>query len=185
MLAAGVASGFVICFGVYLIALLFGEPFRESSDLVVILALGPLAIGAGCGQLVLQAATHGRFARNVTIAGGLALFGSAFLLVPVFGLAGAAVARSAIQIGVAMATLVWVGRVVGHNAETRQNLRSFLFLVALAVGLVLVLTVQPDLHLAGRMTLFAAYCCCIGLENGLLRDADTVRRLRSLVRLRV
>lgn len=182
MLAAGLGSGFVICFGVYLVALLFGEPFRQSSDLVVILALGPLALGAGCGQLVLQAATHGRFARNVTMAAGIALFGSAFLLVPVYGLAGAAVARSATQIAVAVATIVWVGRVVGHNAESRQNLRSFLFLVALAVGLVIVLTVEPGLHLAARVTLFAAYCCFICLENGLLRDADTVGRLRRLMR---
>ena len=112
---------------------------RTSCDL----ALGPLALGAGLANLVLQAATNGKFGRNATVAGGLALFAAAFVLVPHFGLAGAAVARSTTQIAVAIATLVWIGRVTGHSSDTRQNLRSFLYLVTLAVALVVVLTVEP------------------------------------------
>ena len=34
MLAAGLSSGFVMCFGVYLVALLFGDAFRQSSNVV-------------------------------------------------------------------------------------------------------------------------------------------------------
>jgi O-antigen/teichoic acid export membrane protein len=181
MLAAGLSSGFVICFGPYLVTLLFGKAFIQSADLVLILALGPLGLVSGCAHLVLQAATNGRFARNVTFAGGLSLFGVALLLVPHFGIGGAAVARSATQIAVAVVTLFWVGQVVGHNAETRQNLRSFLLVVTIAVALVIILTLQPNLQIAGRALLFGVYCCFVSLLCVRPKDAGGLRQLRSLV----
>ena len=65
MLIAGLASGFVICFAPYIISVIFGEEFRQSYKVAVILALGPLGLSSGCAHLVLQAATNGKFARNV------------------------------------------------------------------------------------------------------------------------
>ncbi|MEP7244803.1 MAG: polysaccharide biosynthesis C-terminal domain-containing protein, partial [Gammaproteobacteria bacterium] len=181
MVVSGLSSGFVICFAPYIVALLFGQRFHESSRLVVILALGPLALASGSANLVLQAATNGRFARDVTLAGGVTLFGAALLLLPHFGIAGAAVARSATQIVVAGSTLVWLGRVTGHDARTRQNLRSFVLLVASAVGLVSAIALEPTIQFAGRLTLFTAYGCLVCVICSPIRDAVTLRRLRGVV----
>lgn len=181
MLAAALSAGFVICFAPYLVTLLFGRPFLQSSHLVVILALGPLALAAGCAHLVLQAASNGRFARNITLAGGLSLAGVALILVPRFGLAGAAIARTGTQIALAIATLAWLGRVTGHSSETRQNLRAFLAHVTLAVILVTVLTLQPDLQAPGRLALFAIYSSVVCLLCAPIRDRAALRQLRSIV----
>ena len=88
ILVAGLSSGFVICFAPYIISLLFGEPFLQSSKLALILALGPLGLACGCAHLIVQAATNGKFARDVTLAGGVVLFGAAFALIPRFGIQG-------------------------------------------------------------------------------------------------
>lgn len=179
--AAALSAGFVICFAPYLVVVLFGEPFHQSSGLVSILAFGTLSLGSGCAHLVLQAATNGRFARNATVAGGCALFTVAFILVPQYGIAGAAIARSATQIALAIATFVWLGRVVGHNVGTRQNLRSFVLHTALALTLVLLLAWRPDLSGTGRLTLFLLYFGLACFFCAPMRNAGALRDLRSLV----
>lgn len=181
ILAAGVSSGVVICLAPELVTLLFGTPFRQSSGLVLILALGPLGLGAGCAHLVLQAATNGKFARNVTLAGGFALFATAFLLVPRFGMSGAAVARSATQVGIGALTLFWLGKATGHNERTRQNLRSFLLVSVVAGLLVTFLSLEPDLQLPGRLGLLVVYFSLVGLSCAPIWDGGTLPQLRSLV----
>ena len=180
-LAVGLASGFVICFAPYLVAVLFGDSFRQSSNLVAVLAVGPLGLASGSANLVLRAATNGRFARNASLVGGGVLFGAAFALVPLFGGVGAAVARSATQVFIGAVTLAWAGRVAGHESRTRQDLRLFLLLVALTVALVILVTLELTLKVTGRALLFGVYCCVIGLLFSPLRDPDVFRQLRSLM----
>ena len=61
MMVAALAAGAVLCFAPYLVALLFGAKFSQSSQLVMILAVGALGLSSGCAHLVIQAATNGKF----------------------------------------------------------------------------------------------------------------------------
>jgi O-antigen/teichoic acid export membrane protein len=182
MLIAGLAAGFIICFAPYVVTLLFGEKFLPSSSLVLILALGALGLTSGCAHLVIQVATDGKFARDITIAGAVFLYGAAFILIPRFGIEGAAVARSATQIGMALLTLVWIGKVLGHTAGTRHNLRSFMLLVMLAGGLAVLRSVGPVLHIWSLCATFITYCglvwliCLHGWKNGILQELKRISR---------
>lgn len=180
MLIAGLAAGFVICFAPYIIALLFGEMFIQSSSLVLILAVGALGLASGCAQAVLQAATNGKFGRDVTIAGGIVLFGVAWILIPHFGNEGAAVARSAIQIGVAVFTLAWLGKVLGHSSGTRQNLRSFVFLVVLAGSLAIWLGNVPEIQPWGLVLVYGVYSSLVFLIFARIVNLDIFSNLRRL-----
>jgi O-antigen/teichoic acid export membrane protein len=180
MLIAGLSAGFVICFAPYIIALLFGERFVASSRLVLILALGPLGLTCGCAHLVIQAATNGQFSRDVNIVGGIALFGAAFALIPRFGIEGAAAARSAVQVGIAILTFAWLGKVLGHSSDTRQNLRSFLLLVTLAGSLAVLLSAGPEFHIWSLCALFGVYSGLVYAICSRGWDAGTLRELRKL-----
>ncbi|MCX5724502.1 MAG: lipopolysaccharide biosynthesis protein [Nitrospirae bacterium] len=179
MLMAGLSAGFVMCFAPYLVALLFGERFVSSSRLVLILALGPLGLASGCAHLVIQASANGKFARDVTMVGGIALFVAAFVLIPSFGIEGAAVARSATQIGAAGVTLSWLGKVLGPRAGTHQNVRSFVLLVALAGSLAVLLSIGLELQFGSLCAVFAVYgglvyaICSRGWTAGLLTELRT------------
>src|SRR5262249_6633814 len=146
LLVAGGTAGFVICFAPYIITMLFGEEYRQSLKLVLIFTLGILGLTCGCAHLVIQAATNGKFARDLTIVSAIALFGAACVLIPCFGIEGAAAARSATQIGVAVVTFAQLGKVLGPSAGTRQSLRSFGLLVMLVGGLALLRSSSPELR---------------------------------------
>lgn len=180
MLVAGGSAGFVICFAPHIITLLFGEGYLRSSKLVVILALGALSLTSGCAHLVIQAATNGKFARDVTIAGGVALYIAAFGLIPRFGIEGAAAARSVTQIGLAVLTLVWIGKVLGYSAGTRHNLRSFVLLVMLAGCLAVFRSEGPELHIWSLCALFGAYCGFVWLICSQGRNVSILCQLRKL-----
>lgn len=174
MVVAGLAAGFVICFAPYILKLLFSEKFLPSSNLVLIFALGALGLTCGSAHLVLQAATNGTFARNVSIAGGVSLFVAAFALMPRFGIEGAAVARSVTQIGIAILTFVRLGKVFHTSIGTSQNLRSFILLVLLAGSLMVLLRiVGPNLQIWSLCVLFGTYCglvcliCSRGWRDGM------------------
>lgn len=182
MLIVGLAAGFVICFAPYIVTLLFGERFLPSSNLVLILALGTLGLSSGCAHLAIQAATNGKFARNITIAGAVFLYGAAFILIPRLGIAGAAIARSATQIGMAVWVLVWTGKVLGHNVGTRHNLISLTLLVILASSLSVLRSVGPSLNIWSLCATFIAYCvlvwliCLPGWKNGILQELRKLSR---------
>ncbi|MCX7175722.1 MAG: lipopolysaccharide biosynthesis protein [Proteobacteria bacterium] len=179
MLIAGLSAGFVICFAPYIVALLFGEKFLPSSKLILILGTGTLGLASGCAQLVLQAATNGKFGRDVTIAGVVALFGIALILIPRYGIEGAALARSAVQIGVAVLTLAWLGKVLGHSTGTSQNLRAFLLLVMLT-GSLAVCLYEPELSVWVRLVVYGAYCCLVCLICARTLRPGILSNLRKL-----
>jgi len=177
MLIAGISAGFVICFAPNIVVLLFGEKFLPSSRLAMILALGALGLASGCANLVVQAATNGKFARDVTTVGGIALFGAAFVLIPYFGMEGAALARSTVQIATAVLTFLWIRKVLGGHAGTDKNLQSFVLLVTLAGSLAALLSAtRPQFHIWSLCALFSLYCglvyaiCSRGWDTGILRE---------------
>lgn len=180
MLVAGVSAGFVICFGPYIVILLFGAAFAPTKDLVLILALGPLGLTGGCAHLVIQAATSGKFGRDVTFAGGIALFSTAFMLIPIFGVEGAAASRSAVQIGIAIFTLAWFGRFVAYSPETRHNLLSFLLVVTVAGALAVFLGASAGLPILSLCALFGVYCLVIYAICSRGWNADILKDLRRL-----
>jgi O-antigen/teichoic acid export membrane protein len=180
MLIAGLASGFVICFAPYLISVTFGEGFSQSYRIAVILALGPLGLTSGCAHLLLQAATNGKFARNVTAVGGVGLFAAAYVFMPHFGAEGAAAARTAVQLGVALLTLAWLGKMLGDSAGTRQNLRSFVLLVALAVSLALLIGAGPQRQIFSLLVLFSMYSCLVFFICSRIWEPNMFRKLDML-----
>lgn len=177
MLVAGVAAGFVICFAPYIVTLLFSDKFLPSSNLVLIFAVGALGLTSGSAHLVVHVATNGRFARNVTFVGGVSLFVAAFALIPRFGIEGAAAARTVTQIGIAILTFVWLGKVFHHSTDTRHNLRSFILLILLAVSLMVVIqNVGPNMQIWSLSVLFVTYCsiicliCSRGWGDGMINE---------------
>jgi O-antigen/teichoic acid export membrane protein len=180
ILAAGILAGFVICFAPYITSLLFGDKFIQSTPLIMILALGALGLSSGCANLVIQAATNGKFSRNVTLAGAIILFGAMYLLIPRFGIVGAAVVRISLQIGIAILTLVWAGKVLGHNRDVSRNLKYFLMVLTSAVALVIILRVMPVLLLWGHFVLFLNYCFIICLISLRIWMPNTINKLREL-----
>ena len=180
ILVAGILTGFVICFAPSIVTLLFGDRYDSSSQLVLILAVGALGLTSGCAHLVLQAATNGEFARNITIGGGIALLVIAFIAIPVVGIEGAAATRSAVQILMAALVFKWIGKLFGQSAGIRHNSRAFFLLILLAASLAIMRGFGPALRIWQLCVLFGTYCglvfliCLSGWESGFLRE---VRRL--------
>jgi O-antigen/teichoic acid export membrane protein len=180
-MVAALAAGFVVCFAAPLTVLLFGEAFSRSSALVSILAVGALGVSSGCANAIVQAATNARFTRNITTAGATLLFGGGFVLIHYFGLEGAAFIRSAIQISIAVATLVCLGKVLEDRPGARRNLNVLISLILLLSGLVALISYAHVPHW-GAIVLFALYstavvAICIGSRrNGIMHNFRELAR---------
>ena len=102
-----------------------------------------------------------------------------FVLIPHFGIEGAAAVRTAVQIGVAFSTLAWIGKALGHTADTRQNLRCFVLLVALTVGLALLISAGPEQAMSRLLVLFSLYCGFVFLIFWLVWKPSMLRELQN------
>jgi O-antigen/teichoic acid export membrane protein len=154
---AAVCAGFVVAFAPHLTTLLFGPAFQRSSVLVSTLAIGALGVSTGCANAIVQAATNARFTRDITMLGAIALFGAGYVLIYYFGLEGAAVTRAGVQLSIALATLVCVGKVLGDTSGSRRNITAIVFLTALLCAFAAAINYGPVLGLRGSFFAFAAY----------------------------
>lgn len=187
MLVAGVAAGFVICFAPYIVKLLFSEKYLPGADLVLIFALGALGLTCNCANAVVQIATDGKFGRNITIAGSVVLYTTAFIFISRFGIEGAALARTLTQIGVAFMTLIWIGKIFGKNKDYRQNMKSFALLILLTGSLTVLLRFAGrELNSWGLCALYGFYCylvwliCLPGWNGGMLHELRKLSKIENL-----
>ena len=93
LLVSGGTALVVACFGREFLGWCFGSTYRTSAPILGILVLGLIALSASIQNHLLQIDTDARFTRNTSIAGLVCLYLFAWLLIPRFGLAGAASSR--------------------------------------------------------------------------------------------
>lgn len=98
LFTASLAAAFLIIFSDYLILLIFGEQYGESINLVVLLSVGTLGLTSASGNMIMQASSNGAFSRNITFVGIFLLFTSVTVMMSLYGIQGAAAAKSATQI---------------------------------------------------------------------------------------
>lgn len=184
LLVSGLAAGLVMCFAPQIVIFLFGEGFLDSTAVLVLLGLGSIGLTSGSANLLMQTTTNGRFPRNITIVAGVTLLASAFSLIPLFGLEGAALARASIQLGVAFVTLRAMAAVLGAHGENHRQIRSFLLVSTAAGALALLMIARPDLGPTPRLVLFGTYgfvvvaVCTLGWTPAMWRELRRLSRLR-------
>jgi O-antigen/teichoic acid export membrane protein len=107
-----------------LVPLLLGAEFRAAATIVDILAVTSVAMASGGGALLLQVVTDARFG---LVSNGIAfvvLLALAVALVPLIGVAGAAVARGAAQVLVAELTYRRLATLPGCLDTARRLARA-------------------------------------------------------------
>ncbi|WLI88021.1 lipopolysaccharide biosynthesis protein [Massilia sp. R2A-15] len=183
ILLAGLSIGLIVCLSSHIIGLLFGTKYLPSTDIVSILALGTLGLTSGCANLVVQAKTDGKFARNISVLGSGLLFGLAIILIPLFGVQGAAVTRVTTQIAIAVATLVWMRKMSSLPADRHNNLLIFFLVLVLSILLSTVKSLMPGLAVWGDLSLLAVYtfavvfACTNGLRINIFNEVKSLSRL--------
>jgi O-antigen/teichoic acid export membrane protein len=137
----------MICLGPEMVTLLFGQGYRDSAAPLALLGFGLLGMAVSCQNHVLQIATDARFNRNTTLLGLLTLFGLAFVLIPRFGLAGAAAARAGTML---LLTAISIGAIVKRFGMASMSVRNVLVSTSIT-GLVAGFTLSRDsVALLGR-----------------------------------
>jgi hypothetical protein len=108
------------------------------------------------------------------------LFGLLAVLIPQLGLAGAAIARSAVQLGVGVVSFIWLGRVLGPDARVTRTLVSLGAVVLLAGGLAAFRhewPAAPIALIAGVYTFYSASAALVCAGGSLPRMVRTARLL--------
>lgn len=183
ILIAGISIGFVICLSPHIIVILFGSKYLPSADIVSTLVLGTLGLTSGCANLVVQAKTDGKFARNISVVGSCVLYGLAVLLIPRFGVQGAAISRVVTQIAIAVATLVWMRKLAVAASCRHNNLLTFGVVFVLAAVLSLVRALVPSLDIWSELCLLVVYSgivvmvCTSGLRINIVSEVKSLSRL--------
>jgi O-antigen/teichoic acid export membrane protein len=183
ILIAGVSIGVVICFSPYIVIIMFGSNYLPSADIVATLVLGTLGLTTGCANLVVQAKTDGKFARNISVIGSCALYGLALILIPRFGVQGAAITRVVTQIAIAVATLLWMRKLSVWSSDRHNNLLTFVLVFVLSVLLSIGRSLMPAQEIVGALCLLATdsfivvLICTNGFRINLLNEVKSLSRL--------
>jgi O-antigen/teichoic acid export membrane protein len=183
ILVAGLAIGFVICFAPHVVLILFGDKYARSTNIIYFLAIGALGLSSGCSNLIVQAATNGKFGRNANLIGVATLIGLAAILTPRFGVEGAALARATVQIGIAGATFVAMLRILHTSAARPSGLYSFVAILFLITSLSAIRISAPALPLIAEVGLFACYAALawgVCLALGRTRVLEEIQQLKKI-----
>jgi O-antigen/teichoic acid export membrane protein len=119
--AGGLGSLAIIWFGPEIVTLAFSAAYRESGGPLSILCIGLVSFAASCQTLLLQLETDAKFNRNTAMLGVVVLFAMAFILVPSYGLYGAASARIGAVLTVSAVTVLFTARRWGKRAISFGN----------------------------------------------------------------
>jgi O-antigen/teichoic acid export membrane protein len=134
LLVCGVVAVLLIGLGPELMQLAFGAKFRAGSAVLAVLCLGLIGLTVSCQNHLLQIATDGRFSRNATLGGLVALMASAVVLVSSAGLFGAAAARASTMLLMAGVSLFFVHQRWGSAAYSLRNVVAVLAVVIVCVA---------------------------------------------------
>ncbi len=165
LLVCGVAAVLLIDLGPELMQLAFGAGFRADAGILAVLSVGLIAMTVSCQNHLLQIATDGRFSRDATLGGLLALMGSAAVLVSTAGLFGAAIARAGTMVLMAGVSLWCVRRRWGAAAYSSRNVAAVLAVVTLS------LAVQPQVVHLTWMVRAGLAILATGVLTVTVRDA--------------
>jgi O-antigen/teichoic acid export membrane protein len=124
-----VAAVFLIGVGDVLVPLLLGKAYSHSYAILAVLGISSVSVASGCANAILQIESDAKFGVLVNLLGLAGLIAISFLLTPVLGIMGAAVARTVTQGTVALVTFSMLQRIPGLS---RMSLD---FCVALALVL--------------------------------------------------
>ena len=105
MCTAAVAIG-LIATGGSIVPLLLGPKYRESYDVLSILAISGVSVSLGCAYTILQIELHGRFGRNLNLVSLVLLLTISAGLTSVIGVLGGAIARLTAQLA-ASGLILW------------------------------------------------------------------------------
>lgn len=98
------------------LAALFGSDFTEGSSVLIILALGKfLAVWSGPGGVFLLMTGQERFTRNVSIISTICFLIVAYFAISFWGIIGAAIAVSLVQIFRNLIFVIYIKRKLGFN----------------------------------------------------------------------
>ena len=137
LLVCGITLAMFICLGPELLTLLFGENYRIQANTLAILGFGLLAIAFSTQNHLLQIATDGRFSRDSSLAGLLALVALSLTLIPSFGLIGAALTRSCTMILLIGLTIIKYQNIQKEKFLNYHNLIIIFFINATCFGITL------------------------------------------------
>jgi O-antigen/teichoic acid export membrane protein len=180
LLVCGAAAVMLIGLGPEVMQLAFGAGFRAGSTVLAVLSLGLIGLTVSCQNHLLQIATDGRFSRNATSAGLIALMASATVLVASAGLFGAAVARAGTMLLMAGVSLFFVHRRWGGAAYSLRNVVAVLAIVVACVA------VQPQLADLSWVLRAGVALLAAGLLTVAVRDAEGRMQVTMIVqRLRL
>ncbi|UUZ63754.1 hypothetical protein LP417_31540 [Polaromonas sp. P1-6] len=137
LLVCGGAAIVLICFGPELMELAFGAKYRAQAETLAILSVALVSMALSNQNHLLQIATNGRFSRNASLVGLAVLMALAFVLIPMFGVLGAALARAITMIFLALISIIAVIRMWRVTSLSMRNLAGVITIVGLCLSLAL------------------------------------------------
>jgi O-antigen/teichoic acid export membrane protein len=172
----GMGSLAVIFFGPEIISFAFSATYRGAAAPLSILCIGLVSFAVSCQSLLLQLETNAKFSRNVLLFGLAVLFAMAFVLIPLFGISGAACARIGALLAVSTATAYFATRLWGRSAISLGNV------VIVAGVLSLALLLQDELGHESIQAKFSTFALGVAMLATLLRSSDGRLLVRSVYR---
>jgi O-antigen/teichoic acid export membrane protein len=164
--------------------MLYGEEFRPAVPAAMIIAaLSTVSVSTVIATHLVQALERSDFIFYTAILGaGLSIVGG-FLLVPEFGLIGAAVSRSVVQVIMVAIGLWFVVARLGYSLPTKALLSILAASAcsALAAWLVVVVLDAPFSVVAAIPLAGVVYLICLRLFGAV--DRENLETLTTLVRL--
>lgn len=166
LVLSGAGALVAIYFGPEMISLAFSVAYREAAGPLSILCLGLLSFAVSSQSYLLQLETNATFNRNSIILGLAFLYGSAILLIPEYGLIGAAVSRIAALLSIGIVTIWVAARRLGRDAVSYGN-------SVLVFGILLVALISQEFlsvsSIAEKVLFFIGGIFLLGI---LIRDTN-------------
>lgn len=177
LLICSCAALALIWLGPELLQVAFGKHYVDSRLSLCLLALGLPAMSLSMHNHLLQVRTNARFNRNSTLAGLFILVASAMLLVPAFGIEGAAAARAATMLVLAAVSLFAFATHFGSNGIGLRNLLVVACIYLLSITLLFAL---PQLQFTSRIPILVVSWLVL---FALIRDESGSAALMGLWRV--
>lgn len=144
LVLSGSAAVILILLAPEFLHLAFGERYMAAAPTLSILAAALPALSFSMHNHLLQIQTGARFSRNTTLLGLVLLFGTALLMIPPFGIEGAAMARAGSLGILALVSMAIFSSRVGVSGVNRSGFAMIALTTAVTALLVLVLPEAPQ-----------------------------------------
>lgn len=175
LVVAGFASLIAILFAPEIVSLAFSAAYRDAAGPLSILSFAFLSFVVSSQSHLLQLATNGRFNRNSTILGLIVLYVLALMLIPIYGLQGAAGSRIGAMLLVSLFTVIFTARRWGKNAI---SMRNFVIVFGISVAALIFQTEMRSSSIVAKIPVLAFG---VALLVAFLRDADGNMVIHSML----